>query len=427
MSSHSSSSTSNSSDNIITIVPPAISEHDQKRLQQQDQELLESSTRYDVINTDDVDDDDLNTPLLLKEVPKNNDYHNIVTTNNNEDFMMELERSHDNLHLLNIHQHNKVDQHDKVEARTTIIGGVRGEVKLNKQKTLTWDKDTSHLKVQWLDHCNDNSNNESNIDGNEIPSTRRWSDSSSVPNGEENNNEHIIDNSMNTSIATVFLRDYESGRPCSLSPNFDTITPLQVEMYNLRFSTSHQFLVCVAIFTLFLASFFEGQSVHGMLGITIQMLFTAFSAFIFTMDIVIRGFYDDDNLFTTNIQTLYTRKTRARRWKAPMLIMLFAVTLESAIKILVKKHTLIVWSSVFKPVVFFYVSSKARDALYALMKVTKIVFKVIVIELFLILSFSAMACHLYFDFEDFKDLSSSFLSLFECKLVKLCGKIWNND
>ena len=54
-------------------------------------------------------------------------------------------------------------------------------------------------------------------------------------------------------------------------------------------------------------------------------------------------------------------------------------------------------------------------ALQALMKVNKIVFKVIVIELFLILSFSAMACHLYFEYDPFKDLSSSFLSLFECK------------
>jgi hypothetical protein len=49
------------------------------------------------------------------------------------------------------------------------------------------------------------------------------------------------------------------------------------------------------------------------------------------------------------------------------------------------------------------------------MKVSKILFKVIVIELFLMLSFSAMACHLYFDFEAFQDLPTSFLSLFESK------------
>ena len=55
-------------------------------------------------------------------------------------------------------------------------------------------------------------------------------------------------------------------------------------------------------------------------------------------------------------------------------------------------------------------NNNTNAALYALAKVTRIVFKVIVIELFLILSFSAMACHLYFEFDAFRDLSSSFLS-----------------
>ncbi len=175
---------------------------------------------------------------------------------------------------------------------------------------------------------------------------------------EDSLNEEI---EISTSIAAVFLRDYESSRPCSMSPNFDSITNIQLEMYNLRFSSSHQFLLCVAMVALFVASFFEGERKEGAFELTCQMLLTALAAFVFTMDIVIRSYYDDDNLFTANMQTLYTRKTRARRWKIPMLLMLLAVTLETAVKILFGKETIIIWSSFFKPIAFFYVSSKARD------------------------------------------------------------------
>ena len=204
--------------------------------------------------------------------------------------------------------------------------------------------------------------------------SNKWLESShenesQVPPETENNrvSHHIQNESTNdigtkyTSIAAVFLRDYESSRPCSLSPNIETITSLQLEMYNQRFSTSHQFLLYAAMTTLFLSSIFEGQKYHGLLAITLQMTFTAFAALIFTMDIFIRGHYDDDNLFNTNIQTLYARKTRARKWKIPMLLILVAITLESSIKILFVDETQIVWCSIFKPIVFFYVSSKARD------------------------------------------------------------------
>lgn len=212
-----------------------------------------------------------------------------------------------------------------------------------------WDRFKTSLSNKWLESSDGNKSRESPKTGN-----------NRVLN-------HIQNECTNdtgtkyTSIAAVFLRDYESSRPCSLSPNIETITSLQLEMYNQRFSTSHQFLLYAAMTTLFLASFFEGQKYHGLLAITLQMTFTAFAALIFTMDIFIRGHYDDDNLFNANIQTLYTRKTRARKWKIPMLLILVAITLESSIKILFVDETQIVWCSIFKPIVFFYVSSKARD------------------------------------------------------------------
>lgn len=74
-------------------------------------------------------------------------------------------------------------------------------------------------------------------------------------------------------------------------------------------------------------------------------------------------------------------------------------------------------SSIFKPLVFFYVSAKARDSLEALWRISRIVARVLIIEFGLILTFSAVACRLFGSKHDsFYNLSTSWVSLFECKL-----------
>lgn len=66
----------------------------------------------------------------------------------------------------------------------------------------------------------------------------------------------------------------------------------------------------------------------------------------------------------------------------------------------------------------------ACTALTALYYVSRIVFRVIFIELFLLLSFAAMACHLYFCFESYRDLPTSFLSLFEIQTTAATPGLW---
>lgn len=117
------------------------------------------------------------------------------------------------------------------------------------------------------------------------------------------------------------------------------------------------------------------------------------------------------------------RKRGARHWKMPLLWMLLVLTLETWMKMMVPRKTF-VWTGCFKPIVFFYASSKARDALTALYYVSRIVFRVIFIELFLLLSFAAMACHLYFCFESYRDLPTSFLSLFEIQTTAATPGLW---
>jgi hypothetical protein len=155
---------------------------------------------------------------------------------------------------------------------------------------------------------------------------------------------------------------------------------------------------------------------------------------------------------------------RARHWKLPLVWMLLGVTLETWMKLIVYKKKF-VWTGCFKPIVFFYASSKARDgeknilclscyflyvipffpwftekclvllfffllfllafsALTALYHVSRIVFRVIFIELFLLLSFASMACHLYFRFDSYRDLPTSFLSLFEIQTTAATPGLW---
>ena len=145
-----------------------------------------------------------------------------------------------------------------------------------KQKTLIWDKVTSSLKIQWQDD-EEGSKSRGGVDTND-------QDEEALPNDGNNSNGNGRDSKkidMNTSIAAVFLRDYECSRPCTLSPNIHSITPIQLEMYNIRFSPLHQFLVYAAIVTLFLGSFCEGQWNNDIPNFTFQILFTAFATAFF--------------------------------------------------------------------------------------------------------------------------------------------------
>jgi hypothetical protein len=55
--------------------------------------------------------------------------------------------------------------------------------------------------------------------------------------------------------------------------------------------------------------------------------------------------------------------------------------------------------------------------LEALLRIVKILVRVVIIEMFLILTFAAVACPIFDNDDNFHNLSTSWLSLFECKLV----------
>ena len=78
-------------------------------------------------------------------------------------------------------------------------------------------------------------------------------------------------------------------------------------------------------------------------------------------------------------------------------------------------RTLSLTVAMLKPIVFFYQSRRARDALEALVRISKKLLRVVIIEMFLILVFATIACRLYYNHESFQTLPQSWLSLFARK------------
>lgn len=119
------------------------------------------------------------------------------------------------------------------------------------------------------------------------------------------------------------------------------------------------------------------------------------------------------------------RSSRSERLVIPLTLFLTILSAESLSRILVTRtEAVVIFSSVFKPLVLFYVSTKARDALEALGRIVSTVLRVLIVEMLLILMFAAVACRLFTGYESFSDLSTAWLSLFELATTVVNPSIW---
>eukprot|EP00548_Thalassiothrix_antarctica_P004586 CAMPEP_0194139512 /NCGR_PEP_ID=MMETSP0152-20130528/9144_1 /TAXON_ID=1049557 /ORGANISM="Thalassiothrix antarctica, Strain L6-D1" /LENGTH=711 /DNA_ID=CAMNT_0038837375 /DNA_START=519 /DNA_END=2654 /DNA_ORIENTATION=- len=111
-------------------------------------------------------------------------------------------------------------------------------------------------------------------------------------------------------------------------------------------------------------------------------------------------------------------------WTNPMIIMMSGLCLEMlAVRMVGIRVRFFIFSAA-KPIAIFKYSEKARNAFRALKRIVPIVVQVLALELFLILSFAAVACTLYSDFDSFHNLSTAWLSLFQLSTTVVNPSIW---
>lgn len=237
------------------------------------------------------------------------------------------------------------------------------------------------------------------------------------------------------SMAVAFLQDYEAARPPTLASNVTWITPWHMGLYRLKYSAGYSILIFTATLALFLSSCLEGPSpTDSTLRMHILTGLNMYALAIFAMDMWIRTqfqkhFADSNITSSKNAKTkkssppMQSRTSHANLLMRPLCLFGLFLGLENLGWLLARpdRHTCVLFSSILKPVVLYYISSQARHAMEALARIAKIVSRVLLIEMVLILSFAAVACRLFHDFEPFGHLSVSWLSLFKCKFLGRCS------
>lgn len=211
---------------------------------------------------------------------------------------------------------------------------------------------------------------------------------------------------MAARVAANFLLDYESSRPPTLPSDFAQITPRQLTLYSIHFSWMWRWFVNAAIVVLFV-SHTQNRLITAVMHSCVIVVFAA-------------EVQMTEMMYGTNAK--HDRRHGDRRLVRPMVVFLFLLGLESWAWYLVatdvepNKSSPPLFSSILKPLVFFYVSAKARDSLEALVRISSIVLRVLVIEFGLILTFAAVGCRMFGSKHDsFHNLLTSWLSLFERK------------
>ena len=252
-------------------------------------------------------------------------------------------------------------------------------------------------------------------------------------------------------VAAAFMRDYEANRPPSLTQN---PTDWQLILHEIKYSVFFTSVLWVAALALFVSSGFEHVSAvspdrQSMRNRIILSSLNLFAFVIFAFDLWIRnhlrGNEDDPPQISREDPRAQKpsgktakripppskapvdprlRSSRSGKLVKPLVLFGIVLVCENISRLLVTTDGVVLFSSLFKPLALFYVSYQARNALEALSRILKIVTRVIAMELLLILMFAAVGCRLFADYEQFQNLSTAWLSLFELSTTVVNPSIW---
>jgi hypothetical protein len=271
-------------------------------------------------------------------------------------------------------------------------------------------------------------------------------------------------------VAAALLQDYEAGRP----PTFSSInvTDASIAMYHFRHSWPAGIARTLATTAFFIASFMEGMmddsnSVHEESSSSssshqhphkyhqrIATVLNLFAILVFAVDLWTQRdlwkhttarplppeefFLHHDKNSSGSLQRHKRhqhRITRAASLVKPMGLFCLLLGMENMARVILwqqRQHqdsngdddSMVLFSSIFKPLVLFYVSSQARDAFSAIRKILKIVLRVLFMELLLILMFASVACRLFANYDGFESLGAAWLSLFKLATTVVNPSIW---
>ena len=191
---------------------------------------------------------------------------------------------------------------------------------------------------------------------------------------------------------------FQKGFPISLS---SSSTPLQVKVYRFRQSLVwHNFVQPLTLSLLFLSSFFELSTNHPQL--TNYLSFIA--ATLIAADLFMNQFYNHNR---TSDHALYITSFFILAH-----IVELSVTRGNPASDNTATHGL-VYSSIFKPVVLFYLVPTAIPSLTSFLQILPVTVKINSLYLCFVFVFSLLAYHLYATLDEhFRTHFHSFITLF---------------
>jgi hypothetical protein len=212
-------------------------------------------------------------------------------------------------------------------------------------------------------------------------------------------------------MAATFLHDYQANRPPSLTKNLASITHAQLAWHKVKFHSSFSAHVVLATCALFVSGGLEHHPV-------LVLLLNAYGLLILAIDLWLRH-----QLRGPRRSGPRVRPSRSGKLIVPLITWMIVFAAETIARYLAESRMTLV-SGLFKPLVLFYVSYQARDALEALARILVIVGRVLMMELLLILMFAAVAVRLFGEFDHFENLSASWLSLFQLSTTVVNPSLW---
>ena len=257
---------------------------------------------------------------------------------------------------------------------------------------------------------------------------------------------HYVGNQMAAKVAAAFLQDYEANRPPTFgdTTTLDGIREYQMTLFHIKHSVFAEVCRFLAVLAFFASSFLEGFYAIKEVPAYRCYLLTAlngFGIFVALIDIWIRKEFrghrraqnKQRNIqlrsISASTKTLVekhdVRVSRSEKLMQPLIFFCALLALENIFRVyIIRSGNLVLFSSICKPLVLFYVSSQARDAFEAVRRIIRIVVRVLIMEMLLILMFAAIACRLFQRYENFRELGVAWVSLFELATTVVNPSIW---